>query len=390
MRFDAQNDDGGLGHRDGVVRMGLDPVGVSESLASGFLACCRGDRVAGRVLGGAKSGDNGLSHLSTTDDGDVCGIHTSGFACSPGGCPGFTRPLNRGCPLRVLEFYCGIGGFSAAIPSNWEVAGAIDQNQLALEVYRNNFPHRTFSWNIVGLSADRLTPFAADFWWMSPPCTPFTVRGPRADVDDPRCESFLHLLDLIAEMKPKGIALENVPGFVGSRAQQRLFSTLGAAGYTWREVLLCPTRWGIPNRRRRYYLLASQEPLGAFRAPSVAASTVKDHLRAPSDDSLFIPEEVVERYEGALHLIDRDDPAAVTNCFTSAYGRSWVRSGSYLLEAGRVRRFAPQEIQSLLGFPDGFSFPDAIGGEKGWALVGNSLSVPAVRSILTALECVNE
>ena len=113
--------------------------------------------------------------------------------------------------MRVLEFYCGIGGFSAAIPNNWEVVGAIDQNQLALEVYRNNFPHRTFAWNIVGLSAERLAPLAADFWWMSPPCKPFTLRGPRADVDDPRCESFLHLLTLLAQVRPSGIALV-VPG----------------------------------------------------------------------------------------------------------------------------------------------------------------------------------
>lgn len=237
----------------------------------------------------------------------------------------------------------------------------------------------------MGLSADRLAPFAADLWWMSPPCKPFTLRGPRADVDDPRCESFLHLLKLIAALKPRALALENVPGFVDSRAQQRLFSTLAGAGYTWRETLLCPSMWGVPNRRRRYYLVASLDAIGEISPPTFEENRLQTHLSFQLEDALFVPEAILQRYEGALHVIDPEDSAAVTNCFTSAYGRSWVRSGSYLREKTGVRRFAPQEIRDLLGFSAAFEFPATVGLEQRWALLGNSLSVPAVRSILSAL-----
>jgi site-specific DNA-cytosine methylase len=286
----------------------------------------------------------------------------------------------------VLEFYCGIGGLATAIPNNWEVVAAVDQNQLALSTYRNNFGHPTFAWNIVGLSADRLRHFEADLWWMSPPCRPFTQRGPQADVADARCESFLNLISLIGVLKPPALGIENVPGFVGSQAQQRLFSALETSGYTWWDYVICPTEWGIPNRRLRYYLVASLGDLGPRCVPVPVATGLLEHLHGDQDPRLLISEATLEAYVGAMHVIEPEEESPITNCFTSAYGRSWVRSGSYLREGEGVRRFSPGEILSLLGFPDSFSFPASIQLEQRWALVGNSLSVSAVRSILSPLE----
>ena len=90
----------------------------------------------------------------------------------------------------------------------------------------------------------------------------------------------------------------------------------------------------------------------------------------------------MERYRGALHVIDPGDPRAVAHCFTSAYGRSPVRSGSYLATKTGVRRFSPAEILRLLGFPESFRLPPELGLEGAWRLVGNSLSIDAVRWVL--------
>jgi hypothetical protein len=106
--------------------------------------------------------------------------------------------------------------------------------------------------------------------------------------------------------------------------------------------------------------------------------------------------ELVRRYEGALDVVDPDVPGAVTACFTAAYGRSPVRSGSYLALNGpdgpgnpsdqpRLRRFSPTEVLRLLGFPAAFTLPPDLPPEKAWPLAGNSLSVPAVRRVLSSL-----
>ena len=107
-------------------------------------------------------------------------------------------------------------------------------------------------------------------------------------------------------------------------------------------------------------------------------------------DGYDIPEElhvggdVLARFGKGFRIVDPKDPQAYTTCFTSGYGRSLMHAGSYLQCAGGVRRFAPEEIARLLHFPEGFRFPGRMTLRKKWHLVGNSLSVAAVRKVLEA------
>ncbi len=294
--------------------------------------------------------------------------------------------------LGVLELYCGIGGCAAALGDAADVTAAVDVNRLALGVYGYNFPHRRVPALVESIAVDRLRPWGADLWWMSPPCQPFTRRGRRRDVDDPRAETLLALLRLVAEVRPRYVAFENVPGFSGSRGHRRLLETLDRAGYrSFRECLLCPTELGVPNRRRRYYLVAARGRLEPFprqrRRVTVATRNglLARYLDAEPAPELAVEPGLVERYRGALHVVRGDDPGAVTACFTSAYGRSPVKSGSYLATRSGVRRFSPAEILRLLGFPAGYRLPPDLPLGNAWRLVGDSLSIVAVRQVLAAV-----
>src|SRR5688500_15108312 len=156
--------------------------------------------------------------------------------------------------IRILELFCGIGGVAAAIDGRAEVAAAVDISRRALEVYAHNFPHPTVAREIETLPADLLRAWGADLWWLSPPCQPYTRRGAQRDVDDPRARSLLTLIERMADLRPRGVALENVPAFASSRACHRLREMLDGCGYEVREQVLCPTQIGVPMRRERFYL----------------------------------------------------------------------------------------------------------------------------------------
>ena len=227
---------------------------------------------------------------------------------------------------------------------------------------------------------------------MSPPCLPYTRRGNQQGLSDPRAESYKYLVDQIAKLTPPVVALENVPPFAHSDAFQLWTSTLTSAGYQLYHRMACPTQIGIPVRRNRFYGLAIHNEVSASSSAIHLASSFQQTWPPPRHlplanylldaDShlplinLMLDVEVQSRYQGALDVVNPLDSESICACFASSYGKSIVRSGSYLQHNGSLRRFHPREIARLLGFPDTFVLPSDL--RTAYRLLGNSLSVDVV------------
>lgn len=295
--------------------------------------------------------------------------------------------------MKALELFCGIGGFAATVAgSGIEIVGALDHDRAALDVYRLNFPdHCAQKRDLEKITDTELAGFEADLWWLSPPCQPYCTRGARRDLDDPRAKSLARVTDILSSLDecnlPLHIALENVEGFHRSRARARLLGLLASRGYRLLERVLCPTQLGVPSRRPRYYLTASRLP---FNPTSPIHSDVTrplgDYLEAKPSSSflepLILPDHLLARFGKGLRILDPGDRAAYTTCFTSGYGKSVMRAGSYLKCDEGARYFSPEEIARLLHFPSALRFPEGMTLRRRWHLLGNSLSVVAVREVL--------
>ena len=301
--------------------------------------------------------------------------------------------------VRALELFCGIGGFAAAVAgSGVEIVGALDHDPTAIATHRLNFPdHGALKKDLERIAAAELAAYGADLWWLSPPCQPYCARGAQRDLTDPRARSLLRLMDLLDgfpdELLPQYMALENVEGFTQSQARGRLLTLLTCRGYKIHERRLCPTELGVPSRRPRYYMAASRIPFNPSPAKApLELRPLKNYLETfPADSlpwSLLLPADIPARFGSGLRIVDADDPAAYTTCFTSGYGRSIMRAGSYLKCGDGVRYFAPEEIARLLHFPADFRFPEGMPLRRKWHLLGNSLSVIAVRQVLEVFQGV--
>lgn len=303
------------------------------------------------------------------------------------------QPLfNLCCPQRrVLELFAGLGGLACAWPEA-EIAAAIDINSIAARVYRQNFSHDYLIQEIESLTDAVLENFRADFWWLSPPCQPFSRRGqsshrPR-DIDDPRCGGLLRIIDALDHCRPNAIGVENVVGFEGSLAHQTLVRQLQGCGYSIRSLEICPSQLGWPNRRPRFYLLGSQQPLGDWQPLpnySLRLDALLDPSLSPEAEAtveLLLSEEDLVRYRDALDRIEGCDGESVTACFAGSYGKTLLRAGSYLRCGAAYRRFSPNEVARLLGFPEQFRL-QGLEPRSAWKLLGNSLSLPVVRYVLS-------
>ncbi|GAB4854130.1 C-5 cytosine-specific DNA methylase [Ancistrocladus abbreviatus] len=174
-------------------------------------------------------------------------------------------------PLRVLEFYSGVGGMRYSMIKagvNAEIVEAFEINDIANDVYECNFGHRPYQGNIQSLNAADLDNYQAHVWLLSPPCQPYTRQGLQKDSRDARAFSFLNILELIPELSqaPLMLFVENVVGFETSDTHGRMIDVLEKTGFVTQEFILSPLQFGVPYSRPRYFCLAKRKP-ASFKSP---------------------------------------------------------------------------------------------------------------------------
>jgi DNA-cytosine methyltransferase len=119
---------------------------------------------------------------------------------------------------------------------------------------------------------------AATLWTGGFPCQDLSVAGKRRGMgtEDDRTRSGLAyaFLDLVERHRPPAILLENVPGLLSSNGGKdlgALLGRLGELGYWWAYRILDAQFFGVPQRRRRVFILAfhAESGLGADSAAAV-------------------------------------------------------------------------------------------------------------------------
>ena len=91
------------------------------------------------------------------------------------------------------------------------------------------------------------------------PCQAFSVAGLRRGLADPRGGLTLEFVRLAQSLRPKWIVWENVPGVLsqdGGRAFGAFLGALGELGYGWAYRVLDAQWFGVPQRRRRVFVVA--------------------------------------------------------------------------------------------------------------------------------------
>ncbi len=265
-----------------------------------------------------------------------------------------------------------------------EILAAFDQKAECNAVYKHNFKLTPLANNLDSVKASRIPD--AEIWWMSPPCTPYSRRGKRRDAEDPRAASFLHLLKLMPTLSPRMVFVENVEGFIDSQVHSLMVGTFETLGMNLKQFNLCPTMFGIPMRRPRYFAIASHDNIDELPIPQVRRMALGEFLLDSNSDAseLRVEHVTVTKYRAVLNIVDPQAEDAVLICFTSGYYRCHKASGSLIkTRDNQVRRISPQEMLRLFGFSDRFEFPPTLTLPQQWKLLGNTVETRCVKYLLS-------
>jgi len=294
------------------------------------------------------------------------------------------KPIPTDAGIRAVEFFSGVGGWRRATENIAGVVAAYDVSEVANAVYAMNFQASPKTRELVSVPVSEIIALNADAWLMSPPCQPFCRRGGRRGLGDARSLAFLHLMDMLPKARPSLLVLENVEGFLESQAYALLCERLSMIGLKWRGFGLCPTQFGVPNRRPRVYVVAGADVAAMSdmisEPPPVEPRRIGDYLDSTEDEGLYVPAEQLARHRPGMDIVGPDSTRSA--CFIGGYGKVYVGGGSFLETPKGVRRFSPSEIARLMGHPPDFAFPPDVPLNTRYRLLGNGLSIPAARWVI--------
>lgn len=253
--------------------------------------------------------------------------------------------------MRVVDLFCGAGGFSYGMQSaGHHVVAAIDYEGRPLEVHAANVPAiksrwglrhlryaavRDASWkgghrradltDVLAMAPD-IAELNPDVIVGGPPCQPFSKSGKRRGDDDPRAKLTEAYGIIIATARPRYFVMENVPQIRDSKVFRRMKHIVRRAGYGLTEMVINASDYGTAQSRDRFLCVgALDEADGWFHDYMAEAKSVR-----PATVADILPDFGVElRRKGAKWTVTgrrraaaakTDDPAKTDNKDQSSGG----------------------------------------------------------------------
>ena len=159
--------------------------------------------------------------------------------------------------MRYGSLFSGIEAPTAAWHSlGWEPAWFAEIERFPSAVLAHHYPSvpnlgdvTKVDWNAVE---------SVDLIVFGSPCQSFSVAGKRLGLDDPRGNLALYALSVVDRLRPDWFVFENVPGLLSSDGGRDFGAFLGAVGEcgyqcAWR--ILDAQHFGVPQRRRRVFVV---------------------------------------------------------------------------------------------------------------------------------------
>lgn len=281
--------------------------------------------------------------------------------------------------MRFCGLFSGIGGFELAFArAGFETNLLCENDPAARSVLRRHFPETTLASDVRELRKLPECEILAAGW----PCQDLSQAGRAAGLSGKRSGLLSEIFRLIDSSKrpPRYVLLENVAFALSLRkgeAIQAAIRHLEARGYSWAYRILDSREFGLPQRRRRIYILGSLD--------HDPASILLD---APPDDMPENgPQSLVGFYwtegnRGVGWTSDGVPPLKGGSGFSIPSPPAvWSRRDGTFFCPGLV------DGERLQGFPPGWTSPATEAGHdrSRWRLVGNAVSVPVVAWIARRL-----
>ena len=218
--------------------------------------------------------------------------------------------------VKYIDLFAGLGGIRIGLEQALEKCGlsgkCVFTSEIkphAIEVYKKNFPNEKIHGDITKISPKDIPDF--DILLGGFPCQPFSSAGSRKGFLDTRGTLFFTIEEILREKKPRAFLLENVEGLVNhdkidrskpiGRTLETILSHLECLGYKVSWKLLDASDHGVPQKRKRIYIVGSLDNDIDLSELTKTPSKLGDILEDGVEKKLYInkpiTKKLLEKYE---------------------------------------------------------------------------------------------
>ncbi len=287
----------------------------------------------------------------------------------------------------VASFFSGIGGLDLGLErAGFDVQFQCEVKPFCRQILKQHWPELPLNEDIRTLDDSEIP--VTDVWAAGFPCQDLSLArmGPRSGLRGDQSGLFHDFMRHVRARRPRAIILENVHGLLSSHGGRDFAIVLKALdelgyGVAWR--VLNSKDFGVPQQRRRVYIVAMhRDPEGAgevlFESECGDWHTKKSGHDEKKSASLF-QTIIGNTRKGPL-------VKSLAHCIYAESARhtgtDWSRNYVWYPD-GRVRRFVPNEVERVQGFPEDWTLPKHFDAKQAdridslrYHAIGNAVTPP--------------
>lgn len=208
-----------------------------------------------------------------------------------------------------IDLFAGAGGMTLGFDNKkFNNILAVEFNEDFAETYKKNFPnHNLMVRDIKEISDEEIKTVIGrkkvDVIIGGPPCQGFSLAGNigRSFIDDDRNRLFKEFVRFVNILKPRVFVLENVAAMEkhnNGKTIKEIVNSFRELGYTIKHKVLNSADYGIPQERRRIFIVGVKGNENKFTYPALKNKrmTIKDAIddlpKLESGESSDIPNHV--------------------------------------------------------------------------------------------------
>ena len=261
--------------------------------------------------------------------------------------------------MKAVDLFCGCGGMSLGFQNaGVEVLAAFDNWEPTINIYRHNFQHPVYNVDLNAKnSVEQIRVFNPEMIIGGPPCQDFSIAGSRNMGE--RANLTIRFANIVKDVRPTWFVMENVYNIERMPILPKARRIFKKAGYGLTVRILNASHCGVPQARRRFFMIgllgAKDDFLGRAldSAQTKRPMTVRDYLNDTLQTQFYYMHPRSYNRRGVFSV---DEPSATIRGVNRPIPQGYKMHHGDKADPkdGGVRELTTKERSYLQTFPEEF------------------------------------